>query len=356
MAVSFRLFSPDDEGLPRGAQLSLAQFYEQYFAPLRLGGRRAPTIKQYAESVRLWAAITGDPPLAAIDDFVAEKFLEGLRSRPGLVAELLADHTIKKHVTHVQAVLNLAGPRSRSCKKGQGFLDDVVQIEPPRCELDEVTGDFTLPEIGLWLEACGRAKEPRLDGVTPAEWWRALVLFGYNTGLRIKTLLALRYQWLYTHERGAWLCLAVPSADLKQGRKQHVYLNQWARAAMESISPPLTPNPSPLRTGARGAIPARELIFPWRLTEAPLHDWRRKILAASELPAHRHLGFHGLRKALGTEGGLINPRGASMALGHRTKDITRDHYTAFRVMVETLDRLPQPTWRTDREGRQRLLF
>lgn len=61
---------------------------------------------------------------------------------------------------------------------------------------------LSLEQIQGWLDATSVARSPRIPNVDAATWWRALVLFGYNTALRIDTLM--RLEWSMFVEPG-WL-------------------------------------------------------------------------------------------------------------------------------------------------------
>jgi integrase len=170
-----------------------------------------------------------------------------------------------------------------------------------------------------------------------------LVLFTYNAGFRLQTLSALRWDWIYKEPVGktqTWI--QVPPAAIKKKRGRPFYLTRGALDALELV-----------RT-----VQGDGRLFPWPHCEPYLQQTRREILSQSEVPVTRHFGFHGLRKALGTELTAIcdgNDCAASMALAHSVRNTTRDHYLNKRVMAEAMDKLPQPKW-TPRVDPQRLLF
>ena len=69
------------------------------------------------------------------------------------------------------------------------------------------------------------------------------------------------------------------------------------------------------------------------------------------LPAERQLGFHGFRKANGTELWKIDSEAAQSNLGHGDRRTTVNHYVAAEALVRSkaarelpaLEGLPQPT-------------
>lgn len=331
----------DSEQLTR--DLTLSEFAERYVLPVCLVHAAGRNLKQYRESLAYWAEFTGDPPLAGVDDYTCALFLSELKKLPGRGKRPLADNTVRKHCVHVQYVLDRAGPRSRHNPQGKRLVDEVPILQKPSLVIDEVTDNFTLQEIGQWLAATGHAIAPALPGCAPAEFWQAIIPFDYNLGFRVQTLLALRWEWLKKEPVGkteTWI--HVPSEAIKKKRGRDFYLNAWALAALEIVKP-------------LQAIDGR--IFPWPHTPDYLQQTRREILSHSEIPPSRQLGFHGLRKALGTELTELcdgNDCAASMALGHSQRNVTRNHYLNKRVMAAALDKLPQPKWTPPAEPQLRL--
>jgi integrase len=67
-------------------------------------------------------------------------------------------------------------------------------------------------------------------------------------------------------------------------------------------------------------------------------------MAASGIPEHRQFGFHGCRKFLGTWVAPQNGLLASIILGHKSANVTRDSYVNPKVVEELLERVPQPSF------------
>lgn len=340
--IQLRVFSGNSAGKEGDENalwpgITLGQFYERYVKPICHASARKRTHDAYDRSLNYWDRITGDPALQEIDEYVCAAFIAGLRQLDGCDG-MLADNTVRKHCVHVQYCLDRAGPYSRRNNPlGKSLIADPPLLLKPAVVKNDVVDNFLLPEIGHWLEACHHASVPKLRRVSPKDWWQSLIIFDYNTGIRLETLLAARFDWITTDDEGTWLI--VPSTALK-GRKRgrRFFLNQAALEAIEAI-----------RTD-------RDLIFEWRFTEGYLHDRRRELLAKTRIPEHRRFGFHALRKALATELGKINSIAAKMALGHAGGDVTIEHYQNRIILVESLMKLPQPVWRRDCAGQQLLMF
>ena len=329
--VRLRLFR-DSAGSGRlSARMTLCEFFAAYVRPVVLvpAGAARRNIEQYEQSLGYWRRLVGDPPLAAIDEYTCARFVAGLRELPGRHGRL-SSNTVRKHCFHVQRVLNLAGPWANTAplRQAQGLLDRVPYLPAPPA-VEEPTDDaFTLEEIEAFLDACSVAIAPRGLHVSPEQWWRALILFLANTGLRIGSVLRLRWDYVVGSE------LRVPPGAMKGRRRAH-----WM----------------PLNSGARQALAlvegGGELIFPWPHTESWLHAQRRRILAASRVEEHRRFGFHALRKGLSTRLFRDQPQIAQIVLGHTNISTTRRHYVAKHLVSEALERLAQPKWSKQRQLR-----
>ena len=202
------------------SNLTLNEFAEAYVLPVCLVHAATRNLKQYLESLAYWVEFTGDPPLSGIDDYTCALFLQELKKLPGRGKQLLADNTVRKHCVHVQYVLDRAGPRTRHNPQGKRLIDEVPILQKPSLVIDEVTDNFSLGEIGLWLEATGHAIAPVLPGCSPAEFWQSLILFDYNIGFRLQTLLAVRWEWLKSEPVGktsTWI--HVPKGPWIKGKR-----------------------------------------------------------------------------------------------------------------------------------------
>ena len=291
--------------------LRLSEFYAHYVLPVFREGKSADakTLKQDRESLAYWIEFTGDPPMRLIDEVLCAAFVKRLKKQPGLKAgSTMAGETVRKHCTHIQTILDRAGPRNRRNRSGQslfrdsdGMPCDAPYLERAKKRLKPANKDFKLMEIGAWLDACDYAIETdSLMGKTPRDFWRALVIFCWNTGLRIDTVMELTWAMVDAQEPD-WI--EIPGAIYKGGRQDFsTYLNAHARSAIESIH-------------ALG----QERLFPWfnwPASQGWLQACRRKILAKTVLPPHRRFGFHGLRRALIT---YVSPKSsivAKMIAGH----------------------------------------
>jgi hypothetical protein len=330
--------------------MRLSEFFAAHAMPSYLvAGDAAPrNVDQYAESVRLWARATGDPPLAAIDGQTCDRFLAWLRARPGRRGGTLSPNTVLKHRVAVQKILDLAGPRSRSNPRAaarhglfgdddDGLPREAPLIMRPKKQSHAPSGGWTLREIGQWMDAAAAWTKPALVGIEPGVFWVETTRFLFNTALRRETAVTVRRDMIH---RG-WL--TVPAALMKGGRRDHeIWLNRHAREAVERLTTAdgrIVPWPHGLNYLSQCVADQVEAWCPPERRaqiDKPLHALRARcltILWSRDSGVSKHVA------------------------GHVGGDVTLSHYVGRSAMRRELDRLPQPK-RTSHgylEG-QRMLF
>ncbi len=57
---------------------------------------------------------------------------------------------------------------------------------------------YTIEEIDRLLAVCDKAKLPDLAGVSPAQWWRTLIVRATTTGQRLSEILEHDLAWPYS--------------------------------------------------------------------------------------------------------------------------------------------------------------
>ncbi|MHB9049825.1 MAG: tyrosine-type recombinase/integrase, partial [Pirellulales bacterium] len=95
--------------------MTLSEFFRGYFLPCYAKPKRIDdkTVLEYRTAVDRWARLTGDPPLAEIHAAVCARFVDLDLSCRGRQGETLSPNTVRKHCTHLQMVLDVAGPQTR---------------------------------------------------------------------------------------------------------------------------------------------------------------------------------------------------------------------------------------------------
>jgi integrase len=314
--------------------MTLPQFYDAYVLPICRVSRGADTktIAVDRTALRYWHELTRDPSLEDLDEYDCSDFVERSTQLPGRQGKLASPNTIRKHCTHLQYILDRAGPRSRRVRNAARLIPEPPGFDRPRPRKRACPELLSLVEIGAWLLACQEATSPaRIERVSPPVWWRALVIFAYNTGLRIDTIMELRWPML---NQAGWL--EVPAEIFKGGDHGGVfYVNAAGRKAIE-----------PLRKWGH------EKIFPWAhwpKSSSYLHKQRRRLWRRAHIDRPGN-GFHGLRRALLTWLSGRNDLIARFVAGHAAgNDILQGHYVDHRqIVVELLEQVPQP--RARRKG------
>jgi integrase len=340
----FRGDSP--HSLPPGEEPSLdwtlLQVYESYLRPkIRLAAsdpKSAGTIAKDRHALSWWAKLTGDPALREINELLTAAFAEDLAAAPARgdrasARKRLAGNTRRGIMIHLQKLLDLCGPRSRRQAKAIGLFGrdkETPWIDCPPAEEAEVEDVWRLDELAALLRATCCLRR--------AEWWQSLILFLYNTGQRIGTVMQATWEMVDRKEPG-WL--EFPKGIMKGGRRKHaIPLNSVAREAIELLR----------RDDSPFLLPRR---MPWPHSKSGLECAFARIKAASGLPAHRlrRFAFHAIRGCCFTEGCRINSVGADLLLAHRGVSIGTDCYAGKSLMLEVVQKLPQP-----RFGRQQRLF
>ena len=149
-------------------------------------------------AAKKWALATGNPPLSKIDGstlVLFRDFLAACRQLPGTRATA-DDHRALRQVQRS----TFRGPPGPHVRDGLGLLDRVPWIRPPRVD-QPAPEDRPLPTlVGGVRKGRGTLRIPEIPGIPPPDWWRALIVFTYNTGLR-RRLFGL--EWRDVHLRAA---------------------------------------------------------------------------------------------------------------------------------------------------------
>jgi hypothetical protein len=135
--------------------------------------------------------------------------------------------------------------------------------------------EFTDDEIGRLLTACQNARLPDVANISPAAWWRGLIMAILSTGLRLDDVLALRRNAAILRDLGDKTFLTI-----NIGPETAVTLTPEARATIEAMG--------------RGNGP---MLFPWPHSRQELHAAFRELLQAAGIDPGSHSSIHGLRRA-----------------------------------------------------------
>jgi len=309
--------------------MTLPEFYRAFFRPVILVAQRCAvrTLDAYDQSIGYWQRFTEDPSLAEIDDYDIGEFMEAVGKLPGgRPGEPISPNTIRKHCTHLQAVLTRAGPRSHEGhrRKAQNLIPEIPFFEKPREREKVAEDDFTVEEIGKLMAHCNGAVAPSyLTGEQQAVWWRNLFLFDFNVGLRIGSVVRVEWAKIKTDSQGrTWVYV-----EVKRGHTHKFFLNEFALKCLEAMRP---------LTGQF------DHVWHWPHGLHWLQENRRRILEAADFPQDRRFGFHGLRKAMCTVVSEFDPFAAQMQADHKDMAMTQRRYINPKRVASAMRKLPQP--------------
>jgi integrase len=303
--------------------------FENYVLPKHLTEADPSTIAEHRTSIRYWEMATNSAPL---EDYRAAypAFLEWLKTTPSKRGTPFSAATKSKHITTIQFLLDRAGPETRDCA-GAGLIERPIKIPLPKGGAVLNKRPLTLMEISRLLLACQYAEwERKRLKISACAFWRCFLLFSYNTGLRIETLMNLRWEWFVRDDTGHhWF--EIPEWAMKVQTAFRCYTSPAAVAAIE-----------PMRD-------LSELVFPFPYTYNRARSKFVELMTIANIPLRGMTAnkFHALRRSCNDELCKLNPYAAKLQLGHSTRDVTLQHYTSSAVLIEAHKDLPQPPWTAD---------
>lgn len=301
---------------PLDSKTPLLDYYEGTFRKLRLKGRSEMSDKQYRIQLRHLDRFLGRAAtLADLDDDTIIAFLVGRH-------EATTPATANKARNHILALWRFAA------RKGHvRWFPDVARLQEPK----RIPQAWSHAQLARLVETAYRAEMPDeknylhipTTGIPPNLWWTGLILFLYETGVRI----------------GAALQLRTADIDLESGRVivraeiQKQYADQVFTITEETRSV--------LR---QFAGIERELLFPWARTTSSFYLHWKKLLAAAGLPTGRRCGPHRIRRTTATFAELHLGRGtATGILGHSSAHVTRAYIdTSMLPENRFAENLPRP--------------
>ena len=302
-------------------ELTLCRFYKDWYLPQCLFDAREKTKESYNSVLKQWRLITGDPPVKSISSQTVALFRNAKLKMRGINGRLYASpNGVRTKLKMIQTLLDKLGSSGRDNRDALNILDQVPWAKPPR-EEKRIPQTITLQQLSDCVAAAVAMEVPRIPGIKPPAWWRALLAVAWNTGLRRGTLLSMRMDEI----DWAGCRLMLPAARMKSRRPMIVHLNAVAMTALRSIQTD------------------RELVFPWPHNIRHLDTCRHRLQEAAGIPKEKRFGFHAIRKTIATILWEESPGAAQFALGHTLGDVTQKRYVdGGELVARALDRLPQP--------------
>jgi integrase len=215
-----------------------------------------------------------------IDEFIAKRRQEG-GLKPGSV---ISPASVNADLRNIKAALRVA--------KEWHHIDEVPRFRMEKV-IKKVPTYVTGEHFSAMYKACETARMPEgVPNVSPADWWRALLVFGYMTGWRIGDMLALRRDRV-NMETGA----AVSMGEDNKGKRDDLF----------HLHPVVLEHLRKLE----GSFD--RYVFPWNHDQRTLYvEFGRiqraaginlpcKVRGQHECTPHCHVyGFHDLRRAFAT--------------------------------------------------------
>jgi len=321
--------------------MGLREFYGAHFRRLFLADARPRTHEAYRETLAHWERLTTDPPLRSIDVETLAAFRDGLHNPPtdpppwvaggqllfafdlgrGRPMRPHRPATCNKHLRTVGAILAKAGPPGPGARDALAVIDRVPWVRPLREE--RIARRAIPPEVlGLIYNAAMVADHPRLPGLRPADWWRALVLAAFTTGFRRGALLALRWSSIDLIRRE----ITLPPE-----------LDKCGCGRRKPISGVLIDHLARIRT-------ASPLVFPWTASGRTFDRQWYRIQAVAGLGPGERFRFHDLKRACATAyAAHASPGVTQLICDHATLATTIRYYQDPAAEARrAVDALPLP--------------
>lgn len=298
------------------------QFFERY--KTHVDGRYdAPSREAALRSLRTFARIA-KPKLfksidtATIDQFIGKRLKEASAKtlRDGK-QRMISPATVNRELRYVKSALRLA--------VDWGFSERVPRIRFLK-PLQKLPTFVSPDHFAAMFKACEVATMPHdLPNVSPAGWWRGLLLLLYMTGWRIGQTMKLKLEDL-DFEEGT----ALNRADTNKGRRDqliplHPLVIQYLKPLAATFNP---------------------LVFPWNhnrrtlWTEFACIQKAARLADKSPMPKAgkdgRWYGFHDLRR------GFATVNAASMDLFELQALMQHQTLETTRVYVSMAKRLQKP--------------
>lgn len=315
---------------------TLTEYFESHFMPywVKLKNLDPKTERSYRESLKLWVKQTPNKPIDQITKADIAEFCIGMKDYPGKKkGTTMCASSRQKHFRQLDTILKTTGPQTKHNQDGQGLLS----VEPPffpkvKVPKTRTHAVWTIDELHAMYRAAGKMIKPVVEGYSAVDFWRALLVLDFYTGLRITELINVRYSNI--HNR-------VVQANPEVGKNKKTDPHWLPLDVIEHIER--------IKTSDRDII----LYVPkYHRQRRTLYDDFHLLQKLASLPESRQWGFHSIRKSHGTEVKRYkaphqrNLTLAQRSLGHSDSSITLGHYISGAMedqeMVAVIEELPSP--------------
>lgn len=296
---------------------TLIDFFESSYRPLRLPDAQLKSIADYRVLIkRLGSFLACNPTAENLTDDCAERFMAWLR-RGGASKARINGHRAKL----------LALWRHAWRKR---LVDDLPRDVPKYRVAKRIPECWSIDQVSLILKTASETRGRIRGGIPVGDWWVALILVLYDTGLRISTVRNLKLSDLNWQTR----FLSVPAESQKQYADQVFRLHPDTMASLERLN-----------------RCERELLLPPRCKKI-LFEQYHEILERAGLPNGPRDMFHRFRRTSATAvANAFDEQAAKQHLGHSSLNVTR-LYLDPRKLVKAqsaADQIERPAWKISAE-------
>lgn len=278
----------------------MRQSYFEIYLPSRKKALAPATQTAYAESLRHWERLTGDPSIEHIAETTLRAWAKALCEDPDAEVDAHGQRRLVFEAPIVQRTL--FGPSVRSKRKrrqvGPNTADKHLRwaravlraaekagarsAAPPIPFYDLYEPDprpISEPDLEAIYRACEVALEPQIVGVWPAHWWRALLCVAVCCGTRRAAILGLHWEQIDFGGRAIR-----ERRELDKSKKPH----------LKALPPVAIAHLMRIRNTLEGP-------FVWTSYEKKFDRQWHAIQRAAGIPKDRHYRFHSTKATCGTQ-------------------------------------------------------
>lgn len=281
--------------------MTLIDFFETVYAPLRLRGKSENTTRLYHCTIRSFGKFLERPAtIADLDDLVVSRFLaKRATQRSAFTAE--------KERTQILSLWRFAHDRG---------VTSARPCVPPATLPERIPTAWTIEQIRTLIRATDK-EQGEIDKVPASLWYRALVSVLWETAERVGAILSVQ---VIDYQQGMLLV----RAEHRKGRK---------RDKLYSLT---LETQNLLDQMCRGKKPS-QAIFSWDKVKCMLWHSFGRIVRRAGLDNGRKTKFHMIRRSAATH---FAARGgdATAMLDHSSPRIAKSYYVDPRF----IDAGPKP--------------
>jgi integrase len=301
-----------------GVGQSLPDFYQKTYRSMRLIGCSPQTGVQYEVAIRHLCRYAGR--VVTLGD-LSDELITGCMT--WMLHHGTAAPTVNKFRRSILAIWRFAF--RRKTPDGQRLVKELPSVERLR-EMKRIPDAWSIEEFSRLLKIAD-ASPGLIDGIPAGQWWRALLLVLYYSGIRVAAGLLIRVQDLEWTDSGA--ILFVPAEHQKQKADQRFNLPKDVADALNAIIGN--------RTGQ---------VFRWQRGMMTLNNRFRQMIEAAEIQPGRGACplFHKVRRTSATQVAAKLGRAAACDhLGHSAMSVTERYLDPTKIpRIRAADVLPTP--------------